>query len=58
MDVAALSMAMANIEVGQQIGVKLAAEFMDNVEVQSAATIKMMEQSVNPELGQVIDVKL
>ena len=58
MDIAALSVAMANVEVAQQVGVSLAAKAMDNIEIQGQSLIKMMEQSVTPDLGQTIDVKL
>lgn len=58
MDIAALSMAMAQTDVQQQVSVSLAAKVLDQAEVQSSELIKMMEQSVNPDIGQSIDVKL
>jgi len=58
MDIAALSIAMSTNQVQQEVGVRLAAEVLDNAEIQGDALVKMMEKSVSPELGQVVDVKL
>lgn len=58
MDIAALSAVMANHQVRAQAGIQVAAKVMDTAEVQGAALIKMMEQSVTPNLGKSIDVKL
>ena len=58
MDIAALSAVMANHQVRAQASIQVAAKVMDTAEVQGAALIKMMEQSVTPNLGKSIDVKL
>lgn len=58
MDVAALSVVMANQQVRQQAGVQLAAKVMDTAKVQSQELIKMMEQSVTPDIGRSIDIRL
>jgi len=58
MDIAALSVVMAQGQVQQQASVSLASKVMDNAEVNAQNLIKMMEQSVNPNLGSTIDVKL
>ncbi len=58
MDIAALSVVMAQGQVQQQASVQLAAKVMDTAEVNAQNLLKMMEQSVNPNVGQSIDVKL
>ena len=58
MDIAALSVVMAQGQVQQQASVSLAAKVMDTAEVNAQNLIQMMEQSVNPNLGQSIDLKL
>ena len=44
--------------LSETVGVKMLAEQMDMAEVQGAAMVKMMEQSVTPELGGNIDVSV
>ncbi len=58
MDIAALSIAMAQSRVQSQASVQLAAKVMDTAKVQGSELIKMMEQSVNPDIGRSIDIRL
>lgn len=58
MDVAALSMAMSQSQVMSQISVGVLKMSMDTSEVIGDGMIKMMEQSVAPNLGQAIDITL
>jgi hypothetical protein len=58
MDVAALSMGMANVNLAQHINMALTEKIMDTSEVQTNDMIKLMEQSVNPQLGGNIDIKI
>lgn len=58
MDIAALSVVMANSQVRQQVSVQLAAKVMDTSKTQADALIRTMEQSVQPNVGKSIDVNL
>ncbi|MCF8020710.1 MAG: YjfB family protein [Vallitaleaceae bacterium] len=58
MDIAAMSVILAQGQVKQQVGIQLATKVMDMAEVQSQELIKMMEQSVNPEIGRSIDIQI
>jgi len=49
---------MAHGQVQQQASVSLAAKVMDTAEVNAQNLIKMMEQSVNTNVGKSIDIKL
>lgn len=61
MDIAALSMAMSQMNVGTQVGLAVTKLSMDTAS-QSAQTmadmLKGMELSVNPNIGSQIDIKL
>jgi hypothetical protein len=58
MDIAAMSVILAQGQVAQQASVQIAAKVMDTAEVQGAELIKMMEQSVVPDIGRSVDIKL
>ncbi|PKM67431.1 MAG: putative motility protein [Firmicutes bacterium HGW-Firmicutes-2] len=58
MDIAAMSMILSQGQVKQQAGIQLAAKIMDMSEVQSNELVKMMEQSVTPEIGRSIDIQI
>ncbi|WP_182199658.1 YjfB family protein [Paraliobacillus salinarum] len=57
MDIAALSTAMSQASLQQQVSLSVTNKAMDQAEVASEGLIKMMEQSVSPHLGSSIDVK-
>ena len=56
MDIAALSTAMNMSDLATEIGVALCEMAMEDMEVNSEGLRKMMEQSVNPYVGQNFDV--
>ena len=58
MDIAALSMAMAQTNVATQASTQVLKLSMDQAETTGAQLTKMMELSVNPELGANIDVSV
>ena len=63
MDIAALSMSLANIETQTQVGVAMLDKTMDVGESLSAGLVEMidaaaMERSVHPELGTNVDVHI
>jgi len=55
MDVAALSMALAQTNVMQDFSVGMLSKSLDSAEVMSEGLDKLMEQSVTPGLGSIID---
>ncbi len=58
MDIAALSTVMKQGAVMQKVDLAVARKIMDTAKVNGDALTKMMEQSVNPNLGKAIDVKV
>ncbi len=56
MDIAALSTAMSMADVQSQVGVAMLSKSLDTVEDLGDGMVKMMEASVNPNLGQNIDI--
>ena len=61
MDIAALSTALAQQDLGTAVGVAVAKLTMDTVEQNGAnlaESLKQMEISVNPNLGSNIDIRL
>lgn len=58
MDVAAMSVVMKQGQLMQQVGVSVMKKAMENAEISTEALLQAMEQSVQPNLGQNIDIKL
>ncbi len=58
MDIPALSIAMSQIEVTNQYNVAMLSKTLDTMEQSGAMMIRLMEQSVNPHLGQNIDISI
>lgn len=63
MDVAAVSMAMANVELQSRVGTAVLGKAMDMNEVLGAGLVQMidaaaMEQSVNPSVGANFDIRV
>lgn len=61
MDIAGLSTAMSNFEIGNKVGTALLGKAMDTNEILGAGMIEMidaaaMERSVNPNVGGNIDL--
>lgn len=57
MDVAALSTTMAAGKVSQSVGVAVLGKAMDQMEQQSSDLLKIMEQSVQPNLGGNVNIR-
>lgn len=57
MDIAALSMSLSQMKVAQEASVSVMKLAMDTAQGQMQDFTKIMEQSVNPNLGTSIDIK-
>lgn len=58
MDIAAYSMMNAQVQAMQTVSIEVLAKTMDTFEMAGEKMIQLMEQSVNPELGTSIDIKV
>lgn len=58
MDIAALSMSMSMSNLQTQIGIALMDKAMETAEITTDGIKQMMEASVTPHLGQMIDISL
>ena len=58
MDIGALSMSMSTQALSEQVGIALARKTMDVANQNSQDLIKMMELSVNPNLGCSLDLRV
>ena len=62
MDIAALSMTLANIELGDRIGTAVLDKALESAEVAGASMIQMMDRSmelsVNPVIGGNFDISV
>lgn len=58
MDIALTSMVLSQVDLKTQIDTAVLNMSLDTVELASDNMIKMMEQSVTPNLGQSIDIKI
>ena len=58
MDIASYSMANATNNLMQSVGVAMLSKTLDSQEMQGDALAKMMEMSVNPNVGANIDIRL
>lgn len=58
MDITALSTSMSMTDVNSQIGIAVLAKNLDTMEDMGDGMKKMMEMSVNPNLGANIDVSV
>ena len=56
MDIAAISMAISQQNLMTNVNVALLSQSLDTVETVGADMVKMMEQSVHPNLGQNLDI--
>lgn len=56
MDIAGLSMHMSQQQLSTNVGIAVLDKSISTMEDAGAAMVKMMEQSVNPSLGQNIDI--
>lgn len=58
MDIAQISMTMSQTKLLDTVATSLLSKQLDVTEQLGEGMIKMMEQSVNPELGQTVDIRL
>ncbi len=58
MDIPALSMAMAQNNLATNVGVAMLKNSMDTAEVAGEGLKAIMEQSVTPGIGSVIDISM
>lgn len=57
MDIAALSMALSQMNVRQEASVSVMKKSMDQAESNGDSVVKMLEQSVQPHIGGSVDIK-
>ena len=58
MDIASYSMGNATNNLMQSVGVSMLSKTLDSQEMQGDTLAKMMEMSVNPNVGANIDIRL
>ena len=58
MDITALSSSMSLADVNSHVGIAVLAKNLDTIETLGDGMKKMMEMSVNPNLGANIDVQV
>lgn len=58
MDIAGLSTNLSTINVVNDVQVAVLRQSLDTLETSEDSLTKMMEASVNPELGQNIDIRI
>ena len=58
MDITTLSSSMSLADVSSQVGIAVLAKNLDTIETLGDGMKKMMEMSVNPNLGANIDVQV
>ena len=58
MDIAALSMAMGQQNIMSEVSVAVLDKSLSTYSSEGDSMVKMMEQSVNPNLGQNIDISM
>ena len=58
MDIAGLSTNLSTINVVNDVQVAVLRQSLDTLETSEHSLTKMMEASVNPELGQNIDIRI
>ncbi|MGI6124830.1 MAG: YjfB family protein [Acetivibrionales bacterium] len=58
MDVAALSISMKQGQLMQQVGIAVMKKAMTSAETNVEALLKVLQQSVQPNLGQNVDIRL
>ncbi|ANU09195.1 putative motility protein [Planococcus antarcticus DSM 14505] len=57
MDIAALSMAMSQMNVRTEANVSVMKKTIDQAETNGQEVVKMLEQSVQPHIGSRIDIR-
>ena len=57
MDIAALSMALSQMNVRTEANVSIMKKTIDQAETNGQDVVKMLEQSVRPHIGSRLDIK-
>lgn len=57
MDIAALSMALSQMNVRTEANVSIMKKTIDQAETNGQDVVKMLEQSVQPHIGSRLDIK-
>ncbi|MDN3427875.1 YjfB family protein [Microbacterium sp. APC 3898] len=57
MDIAALSMALSQMNVRTEANVSIMKKTIDQAETNGQDVVKMLEQSVQPHIGSRVDIK-
>ncbi|HWQ73813.1 MAG TPA: YjfB family protein [Syntrophomonas sp.] len=57
MDIAAVSIGLKQVQLAQAASTSILKKAMDNAQVQAQDLLKIMEQSVQPQLGANIDLE-
>lgn len=57
MDIAALSMALSQMNIRQEASISVMKKLMDQVEANGENVVKMLEHSINTHIGSSIDIK-
>ena len=58
MDIASYAMMNSQLQISQGVSTQVLKKTMDLQEAQGTQLVQMMEQSVNPGLGQNIDIRI
>lgn len=58
MDIAGMSVSMNQANIMQNVNLSVMRKSLDQMQQNGDALIKMMESSVNPNVGQNIDIRL
>ena len=58
MEIAGVSVYMKQSQLAQQVSLAVTRKVMDVSEQNSQLTIQMLEQSINPDLGKNIDIRV
>ncbi|WP_203340718.1 YjfB family protein [Planococcus beijingensis] len=58
MDIAALSMALSQMNVRTEANVSIMKKTIDQAETNGRDVVKMLEQSVQPHIGSSLDIKI
>lgn len=58
MDIAAMSTALSQVRLANEVSMSVMKIAMDTGQTQMDGMVKVMEQSVNPHIGGSIDIKL
>ena len=57
MDIAALSMVMAQTKLKQQVDISVMRQAIDLKEMETNEIVKLMESSTHPHLGKQLDIR-